>query len=219
MTDEQRRPQLLVTVFSDYICPFCYIGSVRLDQLRDEFDLEVNWAPIEIHPDNPEQGRPVEELGYPPAQWQQMMAALYRMAEEEGIAIAERTFTTNSHRALLLSEAAKEDGVEVFHRLHNRLFEAYFGERQNIGQAEVLRALAREVGMAEDSVERAWQDSHFERRLQGYHVRATRLGIGGTPAFIIGKRLLLGAVPTSMLRAAARAVAPAEVAHNNPSVQ
>jgi predicted DsbA family dithiol-disulfide isomerase len=99
------------------------------------------------------------------------------------------------------------------------LFEAYFGERQNIGQAEVLRALAREVGMAEYSVERAWQDSHFERRLQGYHVRATRLGISGTPAFIIGKRLLLGAVPTSMLRAAARAVAPAEVARSNPSVQ
>jgi predicted DsbA family dithiol-disulfide isomerase len=203
------KPQLLVTVFSDYICPFCYIGSVRLDRLRSEFDLKVNWAPVEIHPDNPEQGRSVEELGYPPAQWQQMMTALYRMAEEEGIDIAERTFTTNSHRALLLSEAAKEEGSDVFYRLHNRLFEAYFAERQNIGQAEVLRALAREVGLSEHGVERAWADPHFERRLQGYHVRAVRLGITGTPAFIIGGRLLLGAVSTSVLREAARALPPA----------
>lgn len=205
---QMNKPQLLVTVFSDYICPFCYIGSLRLDQLRSQFDLKVNWAPIEIHPDNPEQGRPVEELGYPPAQWQQMMTALYRMAEEEGVTIAERTFTTNSHRALLLSEAAKEEGAEVFYRLHNRLFKAYFGERQNIGQADVLCALAQEVGLSERCVERAWEDPHFERRLQGYHVRAARLGITGTPAFIIGKRLLLGAVPTTMLREAAQTAVP-----------
>jgi predicted DsbA family dithiol-disulfide isomerase len=208
---QMNRPPLPVTVFSDYICPFCYIGSVRLDRLRSEFDLKVNWAPVEIHPDNPEQGRPVAELGYPPVQWQQMMTALHRMAEEEGIDIAERTFTTNSHRALLLSEAAKEEGAEIFYRLHNRLFQAYFGERQNIGQPDVLRVLAREVGLSEHGVERAWQDPHFERRLQGCQVRAAQLGITGTPAFIIGKRLLLGAVPTSMLREAARAVPPPAV--------
>lgn len=197
------RPELQVTVFSDYICPFCYIGSVRLEQLRDQYDLKVDWASLEIHPDNPEQGRPVEELGYPPAQWRQMMSALARMAEEEGVHIAERTFTTNSRKALLLAEAAKAEDAEVFYRLHNRLFEVYFGERQNIGQAEVLHALARESGMPEASVERAWTDPYFAQRLQAYQVRAARLGVSGTPAFIVGQRLLLGAVPTQMLRDAA----------------
>lgn len=192
-----------MTVFSDYICPFCYIGSVRLEQLRDQYDLKVDWASLEIHPDNPEQGRPVEELGYPPAQWRQMMSALARMAEEEGVHIAERTFTTNSRKALLLAEAAKAEDAEVFYRLHNRLFEVYFGERQNIGQAEVLHALARESGMPEASVERAWTDPYFAQRLQAYQVRAARLGVSGTPAFIVGQRLLLGAVPTQMLRDAA----------------
>lgn len=206
------KPELQVTVFSDYICPFCYIGSVRLDRLREQFDLKVNWASLEIHPDNPHEGRPVEELGYPPAQWRQMMAALQQMAEEEGVQIAERTFTTNSRKALLLAEAAKEEGTEVFYRLHNRLFEAYFGERQNIGQAEVLHTLAREAGIPEASVERAWTDPYFGQRLQAYHVRATRLGISGTPAFIVGQRLLLGAVPTTMLRDAAHAAVSLEPA-------
>ena len=199
------KPQLRVTVFSDYICPFCYIGSIRLDRLREQFDLKVDWASLEIHPDNPEQGRPVAELGYPPAQWQEMMAALARMAEEEGVHIAERTFTTNSRRALLLAEAAKAEGAEIFYRLHNRLFQAYFGERQNIGQVEVLHALARETGMPDASIERAWADPYFAQRLQAYQARAARLGVSATPAFIVGQRLLLGAVPTQMLRDAAEA--------------
>ena len=204
------KPELQITVFSDYICPFCYIGSVRLDRLRDEFDLKVDWASIEIHPDNPDEGRPVEELGYPPAQWRRMMTALQQMAEEEGVRIAERTFTTNSRKALLLAEAAKQEGAEVFYRLHNRLFEAYFAERQNIGQTEVLQQLARETGVPEASVKRAWTDPDITRRLQAYHVRAARLGINGTPAFVIGQRLLLGAVPTQMLREAAHAASAAE---------
>lgn len=206
------KPELQVTVFSDYICPFCYIGSVRLERLREQFDLKVNWASLEIHPDNPEKGRPVEELGYPPAQWQQMMAALQQMAEEESVHIAERTFTTNSRKALLLAEAAKEEGTGVFYQLHNRLFEAYFGERQNIGDAEVLRTLARKAGVPEAKVERAWTDPYFAQRLHAYHVRATRLGISGTPAFIVGQRLILGAVPTQMLRDAAQAALSLEPA-------
>lgn len=199
------KPQLRVTVFSDYICPFCYIGSIRLDRLREQFDLKVDWASLEIHPDNPEQGRPVAELGYPPTQWQEMMAALARMAEEEGVHIAERTFTTNSRRALLLAEAAKAEGAEIFYRLHNRLFQAYFGERQNIGQVEVLHTLARETGMPDTSIEHAWANPYFAQRLQAYQVRAARLGVSATPAFIVGQRLLLGAVPTQMLRDAAEA--------------
>jgi predicted DsbA family dithiol-disulfide isomerase len=126
--------------------------------------------------------------------------------------IAERTFTTNSRKALLLADAAKEEGTEVFYRLHNRLFEAYFGERQNIGQAEVLHTLARETGVPEATVERAWSDAYFAQRLQAYHVRAARLGVSGTPAFIVGQRLLLGAVPTQMLRDAAQAAVSLEPA-------
>ncbi len=200
------KPQLDVTVFSDYICPFCYIGSVRLARLRDAYDLRVHWASLEIHPDNPPEGRPVEALGYPPEQWARMMAALYRMAEEEGVYIKPRTFTTNSHRALLLAEAAKEEGEDIFYRLHDRLFAAYLGEGRNIGEAAVLRELAQESGISAPTVARAWSEPHFEQRLQANRVRAARLGVSGTPTFLLGDRYLVpGAVPTATLREAAAA--------------
>lgn len=200
------KPQLAVTVFSDYICPFCYIGSVRLARLRDAYDLRVQWASLEIHPDNPAAGRPVEALGYPPEQWARMMAVLYRMAEEEGVYIKPRTFTTNSHKALLLAEAAKEEDEAIFYRLHDRLFAAYLGEGRNIGDAAVLREFAQESGLSTASVERAWSEPRYEERLHAHRVRAGHLGVTGTPSYLIGNKYLVpGAVPTATLREAAAA--------------
>ena len=197
-----------VTVFSDYICPFCYVGSRRILDLADEFDLDILWANIEIHPDNPPEGKPVEELGYPPEQWQQMMAALSRMAEDEGLPIVERTFTTNSRRALLLAEAAKEAGRPVFACIHERLFEAYFGERRNIGDPEVLMAIAEECGMDQRLVEAAWTDPEYADRLRQYHEAAVRIGVSGTPTYVINNEsALVGAVETEDLRQALAQVA------------
>ena len=196
-----------VTVFSDYICPFCYVGARRLLNLADEFDLDILWASIEIHPETPPEGMPVEDLGYPTEQWQQMMDALTRMAEAEGLPIVERTFTTNSRRALLLAEAAKDAGRDVFACVHERLFRAYFGERRNIGDPEVLWSIATECGMDDRAVESAWLSQEVADRLRQYHEAAVRVGVSGTPTYVINnERALVGAVETDELRRALAAV-------------
>ena len=68
------KPALRLAVLSDYICPFCYIGYLRLEKLREHFELAVNWVLVEIHPESPVEGKPVEDL-------------------------APHTFTTNSRKA------------------------------------------------------------------------------------------------------------------------
>src|SRR4030065_1497404 len=112
------KPELPVVLFSDSICPFCYIGDRRLARLGERYDLKVERRFLEIHPDTPPAGVPVSELGYPPEQWRQMMANLSRMADEEKITLAERKITTNSHKALLLAAAAKEGGAEDYGALN-----------------------------------------------------------------------------------------------------
>jgi predicted DsbA family dithiol-disulfide isomerase len=201
--EEQSKAPLKVTVFSDYICPFCYVGDARLDKLKDHFKLDVDWSFFEIHPDNPAEGKPVSELGYPPEQWKQMMANLEAMATADGLELAPRSFTTNSHRALLLAEAAKDLNEETFEKLHKRLFTAYFAEQKNIGDEKVLREIAREVGMADDAVNRALMDESYERRLEQQQTRAAMLGIRGVPGFLFGKYFVSGAVPVETLIAAA----------------
>jgi predicted DsbA family dithiol-disulfide isomerase len=200
------KPRLNVTVFSDYICPFCYVGDARLDKLRDGYELDVDWCFFEIHPDNPAEGKPVEELGYPPEQWQRMMQNLERMAEDDGLPLAPRTFTTNSHSALLLAEATRSLAPEKFERLHKRLFQAYFAERLNIGDRDVLRVIADACGLPESIVDQAWSDPVFEQRLRDQSWRAAQIGVQGVPAFLFGRYIVSGAVPAETLERAAEFV-------------
>jgi predicted DsbA family dithiol-disulfide isomerase len=207
------RPVLLATVFTDYICPFCYVGYVRLERLREHFNLKINWCFLEIHPDTPTSGMPVQELGYADAQWRQMMDNLMAMGAAEGISFREHDFTTSSHRALLLAEAAKEEGADVFYRLHRRLFAAYFTEGRNIGDAEVLRELATECDVAAGTVERAWREDRYEQQLQRYLVGAHELEVRATPTIFFGRENRLnGALPFEAFLRAARAGAAAQQA-------
>ncbi len=197
-----------VTVFSDYICPFCYVGSRRIDTVAAEFDLDITWANVEIHPDNPAEGKPVEELGYPAQQWQRMMAALTQMAQEEGLPIVERSFTTNSRRALLLAERAKDHGAEAFAKVHEALFHAYFAESRNIGDPDVLRTIALACGLSEGDADTAWDDPAYTGRLRQNHEAAAQHQISGTPTVVIAEReTLVGAVETDEIRQALRRAA------------
>jgi predicted DsbA family dithiol-disulfide isomerase len=197
------KPELLVTVYSDYICPFCYIGHSRLSRLRNEYELKVNWRFIEIHPDTPAEGQSVDALGYVPEQWKQMMASLGKMAKEDGITIGDHRMTTNSHRALLLAEAAKEEGIEIFYALNEKLYQAYFGDGKNIGDRAVLEEIATESGVSNATLERAWQDGKYEEVLNKNLLNAVSLNVTGTPTFFFGETKLTGAVPETALREAA----------------
>jgi predicted DsbA family dithiol-disulfide isomerase len=201
----ESKPELKVTVFSDYICPFCYVGDARLKRLREAYDLRVNWCFLEIHPETSPAGEPVAALDYSADRWRRMMAALHRLAREEGLALREHDFTTSSHSALQLAEAAKFIDPELFYRLHASLFEAFFLRGENIGDRVLLRRLGQEAGMSEQEIERAWVDQAARARLKGYRLAAAELEVRATPTFFIGERRLDGVVPVEQMFAAARA--------------
>ncbi len=193
---ETAKPTLLATVFSDYICPFCYVGDVRLDRLREDYELKVSWCFVEIHPETPAQGMSTSQLGYSQPRWERMMDNLDELAREEGIVFCPRQFTTNSRKALLLAEAAKENGADIFYRLHRRLFESFFTGGRNIGDEAVLRDLANEVGVSPQTVQRAWTEDHYVQRLELYLAAAQQLGVCATPTIFFGERQRLdGALP------------------------
>lgn len=193
------RPPLKVTVYSDYVCPFCYVGDRRLRRLADRFDLDITWRPVEIHPETPPEGMSLEQLGYPADVWEKMMMHLGNMAAEEGIALASRTFTTNSHNALLLAEAAKTLGEDVFDRVHEGLFHAFFCEGRNIGDEEVLAQVAEKAGVPREAFEAALVDPRFEDALRENFVAARQDGVTSVPTMIINGHKVRGAVPMDNL--------------------
>lgn len=192
----KQKPELLATVFSDYICPFCYIGDLRLDRLREHYDLKINWCMIEIHPETPAGGKPVSELGYDPERWQTMMTNLEQLAAEEGTRLRDHDFTTRSHQALLLAEAAKEAGHDIFYAIHRRLFTAFFEDGLNIGDETVLSGLAAACGVPADIVKRAWSDPKYEQKLQLNLAMAGQHEVRATPTVFFSETSRLdGALP------------------------
>ncbi|MBI5101582.1 MAG: DsbA family protein [Nitrospirae bacterium] len=185
------------------------MGERRLARLSEEFDVRVERRYLEIHPETPAEGRPVSELGYPPVQWARMVENLDRLGRSEGIDFAERTFTTNSRKALLLAEAAKEEGTEVFEALNEGLFRAYFTEGRNIGDPLVLMDVALASGVPAGRIGQAWSDAAYEERLVRDREAAAEYGITAVPTFIVGGRWIIeGAVPVETLRDAAKRAVP-----------
>ncbi|MCG6938146.1 MAG: DsbA family protein [Gammaproteobacteria bacterium] len=196
--------ELKITVYSDYICPFCYVGSHRLQRLRDSYDLKINWCFLEIHPQISAGGQPIDSLDYPSELWQQMLVNLQRVAQEENIPLSELNYITNSRDALLLSEATKQCGADVFYDLHEKLFHAYFVDGKNIGDRAILGELASSCGISEKLITSAWTDEKHQQRLLANFHSAREHNIHAVPSFIFGDRTLTGVVDESTFRDAAR---------------
>lgn len=200
-------PTCYITVFSDYICPFCYVGHHRLMRLQDQFELRINWCFLEIHPETDEQGEPVSSLDYSSETWDKLMKNLYQVARQESIELPEIRFTTNSKHALQLAESARAAGRERFYRLHEALFDAYFIQQKNIADRAFLSTLAHSCEIPDELVQQAWQNPDIEKRLQQNFQLAHRYHVEGVPGFLFGDKLLSGVVSERTLREAAEELA------------
>ena len=209
MTSHQK-PELKISVISDYICPFCFIGHRRLNALREDYDLKINWCFVEIHPETPAEGHSVKLLNYSDDYWNSLMHNLERLAREENIQLSELNMTTNSRKALLLAEACKALGADYFYPLHEAIFEAYFVRGENIGDENVLRKLAAEHQIPESVINQAWSDPHTNgpadtvpAPLLRYLQYAGAINATSVPTFVFGKEMLTGVVNLDTLKQAA----------------
>ena len=202
-------PELNITVYSDYICPFCYVGHHRLQRLRDSYNLKVNWCFLEIHPESSAEGKPIDSLDYPSAQWQKMLANLERIAREENIPLSSPSFITNSKDALLLSEASKQCGRDVFYELHEKLFHAYFIDGKNIGDKNILKDIAKSCEIDEKIIDLSWTDETYAQRLLQNFNSARKQNVQSVPSFVFGQRVLTGVVSEAVFRDAAKQLSEA----------
>ena len=201
-------PVVPVSVYSDYTCPWCYVGLQRLERAKrhaaDKVTLDVVWKPFEIHPDVPAEGLPFLGLSYPPDRLSAMLDYLQRIAPEEGLDFTKRlqiARLANTHRALLVSAYTQAEEPEAFDRLHRKLFHAYFTEGKDIGDAGVLREIAMAARLDIGRMELALAAGDYESEIEKTTAEARRRGITGTPTFTFGNHQppVPGAQPTEVL--------------------
>lgn len=192
--------QVHVTVYSDYICPFCQIGRSRLDQLTELHpELEIQWRPFEIHPETPPEGRAVEGL-FPSKYLEMMRLQINKLAEEAGVKLATLDRLSNSHRAHALAQTADELGLAEAY--HPAVLNALWEQGRDIGSEDVLLEIWESIGGNEELARKTLaQAASFDVKSE-----ALELGLRGVPTFIFtgpeGKRIVVGAQPLEVLQQA-----------------
>jgi predicted DsbA family dithiol-disulfide isomerase len=192
------QPKLKVIAYSDYICPFCYIGYHRIEQLKKEYNLEVEWRPFEIHPETPKEGASTEELSFPKGYLEMAFANVRRLADEEGLTLKFTGRLSNSRLALYISEFARKKGkFEAFHKL---VLDAHWLKGKDIGDKKLLLDLAESIGLNKKEVENYLETDEPFKALQKSLIEVRSYGINGVPAFIIENRLVFGAQPYTVFK-------------------
>jgi predicted DsbA family dithiol-disulfide isomerase len=215
-----------VDVWSDVVCPWCYLGRRRLELATRRFEhrdaVEVEWHSFQLQPDAPRfgepgAGAPVAEYlatrGFAPDQLEEMQERLAGLAAAEGLPYRpDLAHHVNSFAAHTLIHAAARSGQGD--AMVGRLFEAHHAEGLRIDDPDVLVDLANQLGVDWTP---AQPDAADVEAVQADIDEAGRLGISGVPFFVFDRRLAVsGAQPTDLLLEALEQAFAAESAPAAP---
>lgn len=187
-----------IKIFSDYIWPFCYVGKGIVDKLETEYDLEIEWLALEIHPETPNQGVSLSEK-FSKSNLENMLYNLNSSGSLYGIRFGKLELMANSHNALEAAEFARANGK--IKEYHSSLMDAYFRDLKDIGDLQVLCDLAKPLGLNKEELINAIKNRTYETVLNNSSNNAHRMNINSTPTFIIdGKHTIVGAQPIDAFR-------------------
>jgi predicted DsbA family dithiol-disulfide isomerase len=195
---------LTVEVWSDVVCPWCYVGKRRIEKAAEAFphDVQIVWRSFELDPHAaPERdGSSAEHLaskyGMSVEQAEASNAQMTELAASEGLEYhLDRTRGGNSFDAHRLIHLAAEHGLQD--AMKERLMRAYFTEGEAIGDRETLIRLAAELNL--DARETLESDAYADV-VRADEQLALRIGIQGVPFFVLDRRYgVSGAQPSELL--------------------
>lgn len=199
---------MLVEIWSDVVCPWCYIGKRRFESALEGFEhadkVEVRWRSFELDPHAPlrRSGNMAEHLaskyGTTLEQAADRLAQMDRLAEKEGLTYdLARTQGGNTFAAHRLIHLGYETGAATGAALKEALFEAYFVDLRPIGEPEVLQDLAVRVGLDPDEVSGVLQGDRFAAEVRRDEAEAASLGCTGVPLFVLDRAFAVSGAQNS----------------------
>jgi predicted DsbA family dithiol-disulfide isomerase len=171
---------------------------VRIEKLRTEHNVKVEWVHFPLHPDTPAEGRSLEDLFRGRnVDRKAMHAQMKARMDTEGLPYGERTHTYNSRLAQELGKwADTQPGGETF---HDAMFRAYFVDARDISKPEVLLEIAERVGLPRAAAAEVLEKRTFKAAVDRDWALSRHYGITGVPTFVAGDRGVVGAQPYEVL--------------------
>jgi predicted DsbA family dithiol-disulfide isomerase len=182
-----------IEIWSDVVCPWCYIGKRRLERALGEFEhadeVEVTWRSFQLNPDAPAKAVPTLEYltqRFGP-QAQAMTARVAEIGKGEGLTLdsasALTVNTLEAHRLLHLAA-----GLGIGDAAKERLLRAHFSEGADLSDHETLTKLMVEAGADEARVREVLAGTEYADAVQADIDMARRLGANGVPFFVIDRK-------------------------------
>lgn len=207
---EQQAAGHIVEIYSDVVCPWCYVGKRRLEAALKLAGLQatvaVRWRPFELNPTMPSRG--MERKSYLEAKFgspravESMLEHVREAGRQSGIAFAfdriPRTPNTfDAHRLIWLAEQRRRQDAVV-----ESLFKGYFEEGADVSDRNVLLDLAASAGLDREEGRHCLESEASGATVRGEEQRGLHLGIRAVPYFLVaGGPGLSGAHPPATLAA------------------
>ena len=197
-----------IALWSDYACPYCYIGEQRLQKALRALGIlestQIIWKSFELDPTasrtviSTTVERFAQKYGLSQAGAEANIAQISELGRQEGLDFRYATTRyTNTFDALRLTKYAQANGKD---QIIDKLFAAYFTQNLELADHEVLVKIACECGLDQDRAREILQSDAYASEVRQDEHEAAMLGIHGVPFFVINDRhTISGARPTDML--------------------
>ena len=171
---------------------------MRIEKLKQNFGIEVQWVLFPLHPDTPTEGLSLEDLfAGRNLDVETMYKRMKGLMEAEGLPYGQRTHTYNSRLAQELGKWGEtQPGGEA---IHDALYKAYFVDGKNIADPDVLVEVAQSVGLRENSAREVLGERSFKDAVDADWAKSRQYGVTGIPTFVAGGYKLVGAQPYDVL--------------------
>jgi predicted DsbA family dithiol-disulfide isomerase len=189
--------KLKVEIWSDVMCPFCYIGKRRFENALEQFEhkdaVEVVWKSFQLDPEmQSNTGISLyqylaDRKGMSLERSEQMHQQMTNMAAELGLEYNfDKAVIGNSFDAHRLSHLAKQHGVQD--ELEEALFKAYFTEGKNIADKSDLLALGTAIGLNAEDISQTLNSSQYAEEVKHDIYEGEQVGVRGVPFFVLGDK-------------------------------
>lgn len=195
-----------IEIWSDVMCPFCYIGKRNfekaLEQFADKDKVEVEWKSFQLDPTIPEVAKEnqvdylVKRKGMNREQVKGMLENVTQMAQQVGLEYhLDKSVMVNSQKAHQLIQFAKTKNLGD--QIEERLFKAFFTEGKNIADTNTLTQLGIDIGLDKNELQVAFTDDQYRYQMNQDIQEGQQLGVRGVPFFVFDRKYgISGAQPS-----------------------